>query len=73
MHCQCLQNLIAGYITRGLGTWEAPLLLPNTIYIHKPFGYLNNLLGDHISWEHTFQSHNQLVAMQVYIKHRKDY
>ncbi len=43
------------------------------LILHKPFCYLNNLLGDHISWEHTFQSHNQLVAMQVYIEHCKDY
>jgi hypothetical protein len=30
-------------------------------------------LGDHISWEHAFQSHNQLVAMQAYIEHCEDY
>jgi hypothetical protein len=43
------------------------------LILHKPFRYLNNLLGDHISWEHTFQSHNQSVAMQAYIERCKDY
>jgi len=30
-------------------------------------------LGDHISWEHAFQSYNQFVAMQAYIEHCQDY
>ncbi len=30
-------------------------------------------MGDDISWEHTFQSHNQSIAMQAYIQHCKDY
>jgi hypothetical protein len=43
------------------------------LILHKPFRYLNDLLGDHISWEHAFQSHNQSIAMQAYIEHCKDY
>ncbi len=43
------------------------------LVLHKPFHYLNDLLGDHISWKHTFQSHNQLVAMQACIEHCEDY
>jgi hypothetical protein len=40
----------------------------HTLFIlHKPFHYLNDLLGDHIS------SHNSSVAMQAYIQHCKDY
>jgi hypothetical protein len=30
-------------------------------------------LGDHISWEQTFQSHNQSIAMQAYKEHCEDY
>jgi hypothetical protein len=43
------------------------------LVLHKPFHYLNNLSRDHISWENTFQSHTQSVAMQPYIEHCKDY
>ncbi len=37
--------------------------------LHKLFCYINDLLGNHISWQHTFQSHNQFIAMQAYIEH----
>jgi hypothetical protein len=43
------------------------------LILHKFFCYLNNLLGDHISWQHAFQSHNQSIAMQAYIEHCEDY